>query len=325
MKSNHLRILPLFLSLFLGGCATVDLKTPRADDYSEANKEKIRGIAALRSKTLADNETYFTDRLRCIGKGKLINDLALRISVAPIYDKTAKVFPTGSTAISDMTVNALSYVKGLRIVDTPFNGDITESRVNLLSDKYVYLGKGLKDNIVPISNKIAPVPFGILFPSQLSIAGALVQYDEGTETISPEIGLDIDAFSGKRSVETISIGLHLRLVNSSDGEILTNSALGKRGSVLLSNKVYKIKTNANYFRLISAKQYGLDVSVTVDDPKHYVVQEMIERGVAELLSVLPNDAVCPENQEAQDVAENSAKTGQAESSPDLNNSEETGR
>lgn len=296
--------MPLLVVLLLGGCATVDLKTPRADDYSDSSKEKIRGIAELRSKTLADNETYFTDHLRCIGKGKLLNDLALRISVAPIYDKTGKVFPNGSTAISEMVLNALSYVKGLHIVDTPF-GDITESRVNLLSDRYVFLAKVLKDNIVPISNKIAPLPYGILFPSQISVSGALVQYDEGTETVSPEIGLDIDAFSAKRSVETISVGLHLRLINSNDGEVLTNSALGKRGSVLLSNKVYKIKTSGNYFRLISAKQYGLDVAVTVDDPKHYVIQEMVERGVAELLSVLPSDVTCPEK---TDSAENVQQT-----------------
>ena len=315
MKTRHSRLLPLAAALLLGGCATVDLKTPRADDYSDSNKEKIRGIAELRSKTLADNETYFTDHLRCIGKGKLLNDLALRISVAPIYDKTAKVFPSGSTAISEMVLNALSYVKGLHIVDTPF-GEITESRVNLLSDRYVFLGKGLKDNIVPISNKIAPLPYGILFPSQVSISGALVQYDEGTETITPEIGLDIDAFSGKRSVETISVGLHLRLINSNDGEILSNSALGKRGSVLLSNKVYKIKTKGNYFRLISAKQYGLDVAVTVDDPKHYVIQEMVERGVAELLSVLPSDVVCPEKK--NDAAVNAQETASVATPQGLN-------
>ena len=315
MKTRYSRLLPLAAALLLGGCATVDLKTPRTDDYSDSSKEKIRGIAELRSKTLADNETYFTDHLRCIGKGKLLNDLALRISVAPIYDKTAKVFPSGSTAISEMVLNALSYVKGLHIVDTPF-GEITESRVNLLSDRYVFLAKGLKDNIVPISNKIAPLPYGILFPSQISISGALVQYDEGTETVSPEIGLDIDAFSGKRRVETISVGLHLRLINANDGEILSNSALGKRGSVLLSNKVYKIKTSGSYFRLISAKQYGLDVSVSVDDPKHYVIQEMVERGVAELLSVLPSDVVCPEKK--NDAAVNAQETASVATPQGLN-------
>lgn len=287
------RLCCVFIAISLSGCASVaDLKGPRADDYSKHNGEKRQEIAEQRAKSIADNETFFTDKLRCIGRSGLLNELALRISVSPIYDKTGKVFPNGSTAISDMTINSLSYVKGLRIVETPLSGDISESRVNLLSEKYVFLGKGLKDNIVGVANKISHLPFGVLYPSQLHIAGALVQYDEGTETLSPAISLDVDAFSASRSVETISVGLHLRLINSGDGEILTNNKLGKRGSVLLSNKFYKIRLNSSLFRLISSKQYGAEYSVTVEDPKQYVIQEMVEKGVAELLSVLPNDENC---------------------------------
>jgi hypothetical protein len=280
-------------SSFFAGCSTVaDLRQPRKDDYSQENQAKIHDIATLRAKTLADNETYFTDTLRCIGTSETFRNLALRVSVSPIYDKTGKVYPAGSTAIADMTINALSFVNGLRVVETPLSGDISESRVNLLSEKYVFLGKGLKDNIVSVANKISPIPFGVLFPSQLHIAGALVQYDEATETLSPGVHLDLDALSFDRSVETISVGLHLRLINSGDGEILTNRKLGKRGSVLLTNKFYKVRLNNSYFRLISSKQYGLDYSVVVEDPKQYVIQEMVEKGVAELLSVLPTDEQC---------------------------------
>ena len=282
----------ILAALSLSGCAAVDLKEPRADDYSERNTTKRQEIAKERATTIADNETYFTNRLKCLGSSEQINNLALRVSVSPIYDKTGKVFPSGSTAISDMTINSLSYVQGLRVVETPLSGDIAESRVNLLSQNYVFLGKGMKDNIVGVANKISHLPFGVLFPSQLHIAGALVQYDEGTETLSPTIGVDVDAFSANRSVETISVGLHLRLINSGDGEILTNKKQGKRGSVLLTNKFYKIKLDSSLFRLINSKQYGLDYSVTVEDPKHYVIQEMVEKGVAELLAVLPNDGNC---------------------------------
>jgi hypothetical protein len=283
----------IFAAVAISGCASVvDLNGPRSDDNSPSNTAKRQDVAKLRAKSIADNETFFTDRLRCLGKSGQINDMALRVSVGPIYDKTAKVFPAGSTAISDMTINSLSYVQGLRIVETPLSGDISESRVNLLSQNYVSLGKGMKDNIVGVANKISHLPFGVLFPSQLHIAGALVQYDEGTETLSPTVGVDVDAFSVNRSVDTISVGLQLRLINSGDGEILTNNKLGKRGSVLLTTKFYKIKLDSSFFRLISSKQYGLDYSVTVEDPKQYVIREMVEKGVAELLSVLPNDENC---------------------------------
>lgn len=277
----------------VSGCSSVDgLNASRGRDYEPNSVTHRQEVARMRTATIADNETFFTEKLRCIGQSGALNELALRVSVSPILDKTGKVFPPASTAISDMTINALSYVRGVNIVETPLNGDISESRVNLLSEKYIYLSKGLKDNIVAVSNRIGHLPFGVLFPSQLHIAGALVQYDEGSEVPSPEIGVDIDAFSAKRGVETVTVSLHLRLINSGDGEVLRNSRAGKRGSVMLSNKFYKIKVNGSLFRLINTKQYGVDYSVTVEDPKQYVIQEMVEKGVAELLAVLPNDGSC---------------------------------
>jgi hypothetical protein len=277
----------------------LDLKNARLDDNSSENKLKIKENSVLRAVDVAENETYFTNKLRCIGNSKDLQQLALKVSVGPIYDKTSKVFPFGSTAISDMVINSLSYVKAISVVETPLSGDITESRTNILSANYNKLAKIYKDNIVAIGNKTGHIPFGVLFPSTLHITGALVQYDEGSDTLSPTIKLDVDAFSFRRSVDVITVGLHLRLINSTDGEVLSNSTKGKRGSVLLSNKFYKLSLDNSLFRIINAKQYGLDYSVTVADPKHYVIQEIVEKGIAELLSVLPNENNCSEQYEVK--------------------------
>ena len=56
--------------------------------------------------------------------------------------------------------------------------------------------------------------------------------------------------------------------------------------------------------------------MTVDDPKHYVIQEMVERGVAELLSVLPSDVVCPEKK--NDAAVNAQETASVATPQGLN-------
>jgi hypothetical protein len=287
----------LFFSSLLLGCASNELGQVRVMDNNASNIEARKEISKTRAIDIAENETYFTNKLRCIGDGQELKKLALRISVSPIYDKTGKAYPVGSTAISDMVLNSLSYVKAVSIVETPLSGEISESRTNIMSSGYKYLSKAYKDNVVAIANRTSHVPFGFLFPSNLYITGALVQYDEGSETPNPALQLDLDVASIKKEVGVISVGLNLRLINSNDGEVLANSEKGKRGSVMLSNRVYNSKSNGNLFKIINSSAYGLDYSVSVTDPKHYVIQEMVDKGVAELLAVLPNENNCGEQME----------------------------
>lgn len=295
--TNYLRnFTVLFFISTLLGCSLVDLKIPRTDDNNNENREKVNELSKLRAANVAENETFFTNQLRCIGDGIspkkwLEQSLGNIVSVAPIYDKTTKVFPAGSTAISDMVINALSYVKHIYVVETPLSGDILESRTNLLSTGYL-IAPELKKIIPTVASRMSALSFGVLFPSNFYITGALVEYDEGSELLSPAMKVDANIFSGRRQVDVITVGLHLRLINSADGQIQSNSSKNKRGSLLYLNKFYKISLDNSLFKLISFKPYGLDYSVTVADPKHYAIQEMVEKGVAELLSVLPNENDC---------------------------------
>lgn len=294
MSVNFQTVFVLALLTTLLGCASADINHARILDSSKENIAKIKDIANLRAARVAENETFFTERLKCIGSGKELKKLALRISVAPIYDKTGKVFPPGSTAISDMVINSLSYVGAINVVETPLSGDLTESRTNIMSKDYVHLSTELKKNVVNIATKNGHIPFGALFPSNLHIAGALIEYDEGTEIPSPSTRLDIDALSLRKDTNVITAGLNLRLINSIDGEVLSNSDKGKRGSVILSSRFYKVNVANSLYKIISSRQFGLDYSVVVADPKHYVIQELVEKGVAELLLALPNEKVCDE-------------------------------
>ncbi|MEN9374122.1 MAG: hypothetical protein RIR79_1674 [Pseudomonadota bacterium] len=295
------RAASLFLfSTLLVGCSSIDLKEQRLSDLSEENKEIISENTKIRAAAVAENETYFTNNLRCIGNDKIFTTLPqaldgskrLRISVGPIYDKTTKVFPQGSTAISDMVINALSYFEKVNIVDVPLSGDITESRVNFLSPQYFYLGDSSKNQINNFAGKLSHAPFGVLFPSHYYITGALVRYDEGAEIKNPSIDLKFDALTTKKEVRVITAGLHLRLVSSTDGEISSLFSKGARGSVLLSSKYYKITMNADLFKLVNDAQYGITYSVDVADPQHYVIQEMVEKGVADLLFAFTSNDDC---------------------------------
>lgn len=289
--SYVLRAASLFLfSTLLVGCSSIDLKEQRLSDLNDENKEIIAENTKIRSSAVEENETFFTKNLRCIGNN-LDSEGVKRISVGPIYDKTAKVFPLGSTAISDMVINALSQVKNFNVVDTPLSGDISESRVNFMDDYYYHFGKITKEQVGNLAGKMNHVPFGVLFPSDYYITGALVRYDEGTEIKNPTINLNIDAFTAKREVRVITAGLHLRLISSKDGEIATKHSKGARGSVLLSSKYYKITLDASLFRLIDSG-YGIRYSVDVADPQHYVIQEMVEKGVSDLLFAFTRNNDC---------------------------------
>ncbi len=290
----------LICTALLTGCSAIDLKKQRISDMNDDKKETIKENAKIRAINVAENETFYTENLRCIGKDELLTQLPpafdgsknFRISVGPIYDKTAKVFPPGSTAISDLVLNALSHVGSVNVVETPLSGEITESRVNFTSSSYVFLGPSAKNQISNFAGKINHVPFGVLFPSHFFITGALIRYDEGSETNAPSIQLDLDAVNAKRAVRVITAGLHLRLISATDGEITTNLQKGTRGSVLLSSRYYKITVNASLFKIVNTSPYGFDYSVEVSDPQHYVIQEMVEKGVADLLSTFTSNDRC---------------------------------
>lgn len=269
----------------LSGCASYDLRKVRQDGSDKGNKELMESIRSERSEQIAEDKTYYTDKLKCI-LSEAPSLKGIRVGVSPIYDKTGKIFPSGSTSISDIIINSLSYSNKLNIVEIPMDGELSVSRVNFLSEQYRWLDSEIKNELGSYTSKTNHIPLGLLFPTNYHVAGALVQYDESVEVAPPSLRLDLDSIGYSSQVDVILIGLHLRLVNSNDGEIQYNSGNKKRGSVLLYNKYYKINTGASFYKIINAKQYGLDHSITVADPKQYAVREMIEAGLIELFSVL---------------------------------------
>lgn len=205
----------------------------------------------------------------------------MNIGVNNIYDKTGKIYKDDSTALSEMVAQALSYNKGIRYVDTPFNAPLSYARTSVGNINSMSIGEALS--------------------IEKFITGALVQYDEGTPLTSTQaiesLKLSIDPLDVSNRTTIINVGLTLRLINR-DGIMYFTGYVNPRtkkltdyepASVYLQNTFFVKQIGASLFEIKSRRNYGFNTTVITSDPKHYAIRELIERGVYELLlKVLPN-------------------------------------
>nr|VFJ69187.1 MAG: Curli production assembly/transport component CsgG [Candidatus Kentron sp. DK] len=255
-------IITALLILLSGGCAR-DLNYIRNQDAQNApNRDKI---AELRSIQIKKGDTFFTPSLLCLNEIYSAGNADITFSVDRVFDKTGKVYPTTSTALSDLILHALSKISQLKIVETPLADTVTESRSNITSDIFRTYQQ-IKEKPAETLASVRALPVGVIYPSDYYITGALVQYDETSE--NPEgnrsLAVDIDDFSASNSLTSASIGIQLRLIESSTGKVTKGG--GESASIILQNRFLSSQTGFNFFRLINTDDYGLDYSVTVEDP-----------------------------------------------------------
>lgn len=260
----------------------------------EELKEKLNSEENLLAQAEKQKKDY-AEHLNNFDNQQSKADDVFKVAVADIHDKTGKIFPTDSTAISEMVAHALSYNAGIKLVDIPFGNNWNNSRYNpavnknlkkIESDDHRLLDIQANPNLLSANMGFA----GIVFPSDMYISGALVQYDElpMTRPFGTRISLDIDPLHLSTETRTINIGMVLRAVDSTNALIMDNSNTiekenGERASVYVQNTYFVKKIGTNVFEINSKRLYGGDVTVEVADPATYLVREMVESGIYKLL------------------------------------------
>lgn len=296
MKAIALIVLACFS---LSSCATLDLKMTRKKYASEKYRKKVQDIADLRSQQISENNTFYGKKLQCLSdmhkdffmasqQAALQNGITtgngrFRISVAPMRDKTGKVFEGSSTVLSDMVMDSVMKFKHFDVVETPLAPDnLAESRNNFIKPTY-NLPAGLIQGFAATMTSLQHMPIGVMFPSNYYISGAITQYDETNVIPNKDINADLDAYQFSRGMQAMTVSVNLRLIDSDTGTVVRVAGMDDLAGVNLTNTFYSVKNGHNFFRLIGTKDYGIDYSVQVGDPKMAAVKEIIDKGVYELL------------------------------------------
>ncbi len=223
--------------------------------------------------------------------------IGTRFSVSNIYDKTSKVYSleAKSTALSDMVEHALSYNNSIVVVNTPYGERVTESRYDPFNNGSNVKGFVSK-NKSPLQNNFT----GTLFPSDIFLSGALVQYDDDPpiKPFGTRLGVDIDPLNISSSTKTITIGFVLRAIDSNNSLLVDYSKLKSnennnkslKASVYIQNTFFIKKISADLFEVKSDRLYGGDFKVEVADPIQYAVREMVEEATYQILkkTLMPN-------------------------------------
>lgn len=290
----------LFALLCAGACSTTDLRYTRKYYSSEKQRAKVERIAEQRAEQISEHNTLYGKKLECLRdmhtdffntvrqaalqSGMATGNGYFRMAVAPIRDKTGKVFENNSTALSDMTMDAISHFRHFDLVETPLGPDsLIDSRNSFLHPNYV-LPEGVVQNFSATMTSLQHLPVGVNFPSNYYIAGALTQYDEvGALPNNKDIGIDIYQYQYSRDLKALTVTVNMRLIDAWSGTVLRISDTNDLAAVSLTNTFYTLKTGNNFFRMTGSRDYGIDYSVQVGDPKMAAVKEMIDKGVYMLL------------------------------------------
>lgn len=263
-----------------------------------------------------------------------------KVAVGNIYDQTGKVFKEKSTAISEMVAHALSYNYGIKLVDTPFNNNWSDSRYNPRNDSRH--SDTIKNNPAFLSFNTGFA--GSVFVSDMYISGALVQYDE-VPPFAPfgtRLSVNIDPLDASTETRTITVGMILRAIDSSNALILDNAGTqaqntdnsntaqdqpnnnnanqtqpttGQRASTYVQNTFFVKKIGLNTFEIKSKRLYGGNITIEVSDPTTYVIKEMVEAGVYDLLkkTIRPNEKITENNQDCDSLVNPTKDTSPKES------------
>ena len=286
--------------LTLNACSTATLQATRSYYASEHSREKAQRVADARAQQISDGSTFYGKKLQCLSdlhkdfflaqrealvkSGEAKGDGWFRMAVAPIRDKTGKVFDINSTVLSDMVMDSLAHFKYFDVVETPLYPDgLIDSRNNFLDPRYI-MPNGIVQNFSATMTTLQHLPVGTIFPSNYYISGAVTQYDEtNVLPTNKDIGIDIYQYQFSHNTQAITATVNLRLIDSWTGAVVRMPESNDLASVSMTNTFYTIKTGNNFFRLIGTKDYGIDYSVEVGDPKTAAVKEMVDKGVYQLL------------------------------------------
>lgn len=249
------------------------------------DKTKLRADAIARTKNIKSNDTVYTKSLQCYGtvinqyiklgkKPKVIKTISFAVN--DIFDKTGKVYPATSTALSDMVLHAVAKMNLVNVYD--YESSTIRSRVNYVASTYPNHKSWKKKPLV-----LREIPVGVLKPSAYTISGALTQFDERE---NKRFNIDIDVIGYNNKFKTTDVAIDLRLVNSSRGLIVLPTDTSKSISVSLTNRLITASHDGDYFKLINGDDYGLSYFHEINDPKYYALREIVELGVLRLFSDL---------------------------------------
>lgn len=250
---------------------------------------QVESYSSLRVRAVEPNTTIYTSSLSCMGE-KLralqnsgqVNVENLVFAVGGIQDRTGATGKGGGSPLTQgaahMLMNALSTLNAFTVREY-----VEFHPINLR--RHLQPGEQSGNAFMP--------NIGSLLPSNFYIAGAITEYSADMRSRSMNASLFTIGYNGRDHV--ISVGLDLRLIDSSRGVVIRDAGMGAVATSL-KNSVVAREYEGDFFRIVGGDTLGLSYGIKITDPTHLAVRELVEAGTLDLIGKffdIPWQTECP--------------------------------
>lgn len=220
-----------------------------------------------------NNETPYSNALRCIGGGLSQNMTAPRIAVGNIRDYTGKVETRGGAQLTQgaalMAISGLSKA-GVKLVER-FDTAVTELELKYANDRLI----GDED-----ANDYRRIHAGSIRGSDYYLVGGITElnYDIRRGGITGAFS-DLDptgltaSFTGRLFV--MNVGLDLRLVDSRSLEVVH--------VVSYQKQIIGREVSAGFFDFLNGNTFEVGAGEQANEPLQLGVRSVIERAILEMI------------------------------------------
>lgn len=263
------RLIGVILSVgILGGCSSTSIRPV--------------DISATHDNLIENNYTTATVCLKCVGNEirnlqKTNKVKRVSIAIGDIPDLTGKYdYDEGrpvTNGAENMAITALHRIGWPRVVD---RSDLTIHKFELENAKSKLLSDGIITKIGGKELNYRLIHSGELVGSDYYITGAITELDYNIGSGGTLLGVSgIEA--GKR-VCVMNVAMDLKLTNTKSSVIVRNVSLKKR--------LVGYETTAGVFKFFGTELVTVDAGKKKNEPLHFAIRTIVERGVADLVGSL---------------------------------------
>ena len=237
-------------------------------------------LPVVKGPAVTDNSTPFSEGLVCVAdKVKLKTNKRVAVTVGGIRDYTGKYSEAeGGSLVTQggslMVISALGKMGDAVVLRERFDTQVADIELAYTDNRR--LGDGRRHQVGEQDVPWLPYSGGSILKSDVYIVGGITELNFNIN--SGGAGVEVDGIGGGVRTFAANVGVDLRLVNSSNLNVLK--------VVSLQKQVIGYEVNAGIFSFFGTNLFDIQAGVKNQEPLQLAVRSVMELGTMELVAFM---------------------------------------